>query len=177
LPRSRYNPGMSKIVPNLSVIAALADNRVIGIDNRLPWRLPADLQHFKRITMGKPMIMGRKTWESLPGLLPGRPHIVVSRDPSYRADGAQVVHSLQEAFAVFPDAPELMLVGGANLYAQAIPLAARMYLTYVHIEPGGDAFFPEFDTARWREVAREAGVLDEKNPIPHTFITLERQGL
>ncbi len=166
---------MSEIVANLSVIAALADNRVIGVDNRLPWRLPADLQHFKRITMGKPMIMGRKTWESLPGLLPGRPHLVVTRDTTYRAEGAQVVHSLQEAFAVFSKAEELMLVGGADLYAQAIPLASRMYLTQVHASPEGDAWFPEFDADQWREVEREEGVLDDKNPIPHTFVTYVRK--
>lgn len=165
---------MNQVVPNLSIIAALADNRVIGIDNRLPWRLPADLQHFKRITMGKPMIMGRKTWESLPGLLPGRPHIVVTRDRDYVAEGAQAVHSLEQAFAVYPDAAELMLVGGANLYAQAIPLAAKMYLTEVHASPEGDAFFPEFDPSPWREVERMAGECDEKNSIPHSFVTLER---
>lgn len=166
---------MAETVPNLSVIAALADNRVIGVDNRLPWRLPADLQHFKRLTMGKPMIMGRRTWESLPGLLPGRPHLVVTRDPAYRAEGAQVVHSLQAAFAACADAQELMLVGGADLYGQAIPLATRLYLTYVHASPAGDAFFPAFDPAQWRELAREEGVQDEKNAIPHTFVTLQRR--
>ena len=166
---------MTEIVPKLSLIAALADNRVIGIDNRMPWHLPVDLQHFKRITMGKPMIMGRKTWESLPGLLPGRPHLVVTRDPDYVAQGALVVHSLQQALDVYPDVDELMLVGGANLYAQALPLAARLYLTYVHIAPEGDAFFPEFDAAQWREVARQEGVCDARNTIPHTFVTLERR--
>lgn len=165
---------MSGIVSNLSVIAALADNRVIGIDNRLPWRLPADLQHFKALTMGKPMIMGRRTWESLPGLLPGRPHVVISRDENYLAEGARVVHSLPQAFDLYPDATELMLVGGANLYAQAIPLAARMYLTYVHASPEGDAFFPPFDSSQWQEVDREEGICDEKNPLPHTFVTLRR---
>jgi len=166
---------MSEIVTNLSVIAALADNRVIGIDNRLPWRLPADLQHFKQITMGKPMIMGRKTWESLPGLLPGRPHLVVTRDTRYKAEGARVVHSLQEAFSVYRDAEELMLVGGADLYAQAIPLASRMYLTQVHAEPDGDTLFPEFDRSQWIEIERIEGVCDEKNTLPHTFMTLQRR--
>ena len=166
---------MTEVVPKLSLIAALADNRVIGIDNRMPWHLPADLQHFKRLTMGKPMIMGRKTWESLPGLLPGRPHLVVTRDPDYLAEGAQVVHSLQQALDAYPDAAELMLVGGANLYAQALPLTARLYLTYVHIAPEGDAFFPEFAAEQWREVARVEGVCDARNTIPHTFVTLERR--
>lgn len=167
---------MSGIVPNLSVIAALADNRVIGVDNRLPWRLPADLQHFKKVTMGKPMIMGRKTWESLPGLLPGRPHVVITRDAEYRAEGAQVVHSLQQALELYRDADELMLVGGANLYGQAIPLAARMYLTHVHASPEGDAFFPDFDASHWREIGREEGACDEKNTLSHTFVTLQRVG-
>ena len=166
---------MAEILSKLSLIAALADNRVIGIHNRMPWHLPADLQHFKRLTMGKPMIMGRRTWESLPGLLPGRPHVVVTRDPDYVAPGAQVVHSLQQALDAYPEADELMLVGGANLYAQALPLAARLYLTYVHIAPEGDAFFPEVDAAQWREVAREAGVCDPRNTLPHTFVTLERR--
>ena len=165
---------MSSIVPNLSLIAALADNRVIGRDNRLPWHLPADLQHFKRLTLGKPILMGRRTWESLPGLLPGRPHVVITRNPDYRAEGARVVHGLQAAIEVFPDADELMLVGGANLYAQALPRVARMYLTEVHARPEGDAFFPPFDRGEWIEVAREEGVCDERNPIPHSFVTLQR---
>lgn len=162
----------------LSLIAALADNRAIGLENRLPWRLPADLQHFKRLTMNKPIIMGRKTFESLPGILPGRPHIVVTRNPDYVIDGnpegVTLVHSLEEALACYPEAPELMLVGGANLYAQGLPLAQRLYLTEVHAEVVGDAFFPEFDRAQWRELAREPGQVDEKNRLAHSFVTLER---
>jgi dihydrofolate reductase len=165
---------MPTVVPNLSLVAALADNRVIGIENRLPWRLPADLQHFKRLTLNKPIIMGRHTWESLPGLLPQRTHVVVTRNPDYRAEGAQVVHSLDEAIRRFASANEMMLVGGADLYRQALTRVSRMYLTEVHIAPEGDAFFPEFDRAQWREVEREEGVCDERNAIPHTFVTLER---
>jgi dihydrofolate reductase len=165
---------MNRVFPNLSLIAALADNRVIGKDNALPWRLPADLQHFKRLTMGKPIVMGRKTWESLPGLLPGRTHVVVTRNPDYRAQGGFVVHSLEEAIDTFGDVDELMLVGGANLYAQALPLVARMYLTEVHIAPEGDACFPAFDRSQWREVARQEGELDRRNSIPHSFVTLQR---
>lgn len=165
---------MSTVFPKLSLIAAMADNRVIGVDNRLPWRLPADLQHFKRLTMGKPMIMGRKTFESLPGLLPGRPHVVVTRNPAYQAEGAEVVHSLEAALASHPEAEELMLVGGANLYAQGLPLAARLYLTEVHVAVEGDAVFPDFDLTEWQEVAREPGVLDERNTLPHTFVCYQR---
>jgi len=101
---------MSAVVPKLSIIAAVADNGVIGIDNRLPWRLPADLAHFKRLTLGKPILMGRRTWESLPGLLPHRTHVVISRNPGYRAEGGLVVHSLEQAIAQFGDVDELMLV-------------------------------------------------------------------
>lgn len=165
---------MSRIVPNLSIIAALADNRVIGINNRLPWHLPADLRHFKRLTLGKPIIMGRRTWESLPGLLPDRLHVIVTRNPDYCVEGAEVVHSLAEAIERFSGVDELMLVGGANLYAQALPMASRMYLTQVHISPQGDAFFPDFDHSQWQEVERMEGLCDERNTIPHTFVTLQR---
>ena len=129
----------------LTIIAAMARNRVIGKDNRLPWYLPADLQHFKKITMGKPMIMGRRTWESLPGLLPGRRHIVITRDLAYKADGAEVAHSLEQAIQLAGDVEEIMLVGGANLYAQALDIADRMQLTEIDLDVDGDAWFPEFE--------------------------------
>lgn len=164
-----------KILPNLSVIAALARNRVIGNDNRLPWRLPADLAHFKRITMGKPMIMGRKTWESLPGLLPGRTHIVVTRDPTYVAEGGFVVHSLDEAFEFAGDADEMMLVGGAQLYSQGLPYAARMYLTWVDVEPDGDARFPSFEVDDWEEYRSEPHAADDRNPFAYRFVELRRR--
>jgi len=163
-----------EIRSNLSIIAALADNRVIGLDNRLPWHLPADLAHFKRLTMGKPIIMGRKTWESLPGLLPHRTHVVVSRDPAYEVAGGFVVHSLDEAFEFAGDVDEMLVVGGAELYAQALPRAARLYLTYVHARIDGDTFFPAFDPAAWREVARERHEPDERNRYAFSFVTLER---
>jgi len=161
--------------PPLSIIAAMARNRVIGKDNRLPWKLPADLQHFKRITMGKPMIMGRKTWESLPGLLPGRRHIVVTRDPDYQADGAEVVHSLELAISQAGDVDEVMLVGGANLYAQALALASRLYLTEIDAEVDGDAWFPEIDPAEWQEVSREACPENKQNQYSCVFTVLDRQ--
>lgn len=160
--------------PIISIISAMARNRVIGKDNGLPWRLPADLQHFKQITMGKPMIMGRKTWESLPGLLPGRPHIVVTRNPAYNAEGATVVHSLEEGFEAAGDVDEIMIVGGANLYAQALSHAQRMYLTQIDVEVEGDARFPGYDLREWRETAREAHPANEKNPFDYQFITLEK---
>lgn len=160
---------------NLSVIAALAENRVIGRDNALPWRLPADLAHFKRLTIGKPIIMGRRTWESLPGLLPHRTHVVVTRDRDYLAEGGFVVHSLDEAFEFAGDAPEMMVVGGAELYAQALPLATRLYLTYVHARLDGDAFFPEFSATDWQELEREDHHADARNPYAYSFVTLQRR--
>ena len=164
-----------KPLPNLSIIAALAENRVIGRDNRLPWRLPADLAHFKRLTMGKPIIMGRLTWESLPGLLPHRTHLVVTRDSEYRADGAHVVHSIEDAIEFAGDAPELMVVGGARLYAQTIPLATRMYLTYVHEHIDGDARFPDYEESEWVEVSRERHRADDRNPHAYSFVELRRR--
>ncbi len=160
--------------PLVSIISAMARDRVIGHENRLPWHLPADLAHFKAVTMGKPMIMGRKTWESLPGLLPGRPHIVVSRNPDYRAEGARVTHSLEEAIQAAGDVEEVMIVGGANLYAQALTLARRMYLTFIDAEVRGDAYFPAFDSGYWRELSRETHAADARNPFPYTFSVLER---
>lgn len=163
-----------KPLRNLAIIAALADNRVIGRDNRLPWHLPADLAHFKRLTMGKPIIMGRHTWESLPGLLPHRTHIVVTRDRDYRVQGGFVVHSIAQALEFAGDVEEIMVVGGANLYAQTIPLASRMYLTYVHQWIEGDSLFPDYEQAEWRETARERHAADERNPFAYSFVTLER---
>ena len=162
--------------PVLSVIAAMARNRVIGRDNQLPWHLPADLQHFKATTLGKPMIMGRNTWESLPGLLPGRPHIVVSRDPGYRAEGARVAHSLEQAIELAAElGDEVMLIGGAKLYAQALPLADRLYLTEVDAEVDGDAWFPAFDPADWTLLSREDHPADERNSYPYRFFSYQRR--
>jgi len=163
------------MAPRISIIAALAGNLVIGRDNRLPWHLPADLGRFKALTMGRPMLMGRRTWESLPGLLPGRSHLVLTRDPDYRADGCRIVHSLEEALEAAGEVPELMVIGGAELYAQALPLADRLYLTLVRACPDGDTFFPDYDPADWRETDREDRPADERNPYPYSFLTFERR--
>lgn len=139
----------------LAMIAALAENRVIGIDNRLPWHLPADLKHFKALTLGKPIIMGRKTWDSLGRPLPGRLNLVVSRQAGLQLEGAEVFTSLEaalqraDAWAREEEAEELMLIGGAQLYAEALPVAERLYLTRVALSPAGDAHFPEVDESRW----------------------------
>lgn len=150
----------------------MAANRVIGIDNRLPWRLPADLQHFKQLTLGHHILMGRKTWESLPGRLPGRPHVVISRDPAYRAEGAQVVHSLEAALAACGDDDEVFFIGGENLYRQALGLAGRLYLTEIQQDFAGDAHFPEFDRALWRESSREC---HEADGLAYHFVIYDKE--
>ncbi len=167
---------MEPIHPTISLIAAMAENRAIGINNKMPWHLPADLRHFKALTIGKPIIMGRKTWESLPGLLPDRPHIVVTRQPNYQAEGCQVVHSIDEALAAAGDAAEVMVVGGATFYRAMLPQADRIYLTLVETAVEGDAFFPDYNPEQWQITAQERHAADEKNPFPYRFLTLERCG-
>lgn len=154
----------------LSLIAAYAENRVIGIDNSMPWHLPGDFKYFKATTLGKPIIMGRKTWDSLGRPLPGRLNIVVSRQPGLELAGAEVFASLEaalvraEQWAREQGVDELMLIGGAQLYAQALEkgLVCRMYLTRVELEPEGDAWFPAFDEAQWQRVSSAAQVEDGK---------------
>jgi dihydrofolate reductase len=165
---------MNRIKPKLSLIAAMAENRVIGRDNQLPWRLPADLQHFKRLTLGKPIVMGRKTWESLPGLLPERPHIVITANPDYQAKDCIVVNSIDQALEAAGDVEEIMIVGGAAFYRQMLPMADHLYLTIVHAKVDGDAFFPDYDESQWQERERDAHHADERNPFDYTFLTLDR---
>jgi len=161
--------------PRISLIAALADDRAIGANNRLLWRLPADLRHFKRLTVHKPIVMGRKTWESLPGLLPHRTHIVITRNAGYQANGCVIVHSPAEAIAAAGDVAEIMVVGGAEIYRQFLPLADRMHLTWVHGRFAADAFFPTWPAEQWRQTAREPHRADADNPYDYTFVTLERE--
>ncbi len=160
--------------PLISIVAAMSENRVIGRGNRLPWHLPADLAHFKRLTLNKPILMGRRTWESLPGLLPRRTHVVVTRDRTYHADGCILVDSPEEAIAAAGDVREVMVVGGAALYREMLPVAQRMYLTLVAAAVDGDVFFPRWDRTCWRESVREERGRDGPNPYDLTFITLER---
>ncbi len=138
----------------IAVIAAMAKNRVIGIENRLPWHLPEDLRHFKALTMGHHIVMGRKTFESIGRPLPGRTTVIVTRDPAYRSAGCLVAHSVREAIDACGDDTEVFFVGGAELYRQALPLAARLYLTEIQAEYEGDASFPAFERAEWREAER-----------------------
>lgn len=158
----------------LSQIVAIGRNRVIGAGNSLPWRLPDDLAHFKRLTLGKPVLMGRKTWESLGRPLPGRDNLVITRNPGYHAAGARVFASLDTALAACSDAPEIMLIGGAELYAQTLPICDRLYLTEVDAAPDGDAFFPALDPADWRETAAEPHPADARHAHAFTWRTLER---
>jgi len=160
----------------LSLIWAMADNRVIGIENRLPWKLPADMKWFRQNTMGKPIIMGRLTFESFGAKpLPGRRNIIVSRNPDYSAKGIECFTSLEDALTATADADEVMLIGGMSLYTQALPLADRLYMTLVHANVEGDAWFPEFDLQQWQEIQRDDFSADEKNPYPYSFITLNKQ--
>jgi dihydrofolate reductase len=156
-----------------ALVAALARNRVIGAGNRLPWRLPADLARFKRLTMGAPVIMGRKTRESIGRPLPGRRNIVVTRASGAAWEGCLVAHSLEEALALARDAAEAFVIGGAELYAQALPHAERLHLTLIEAAYAGDAWFPEFDPAAWREVAREACV--SADGIRYAFVDYVRE--
>lgn len=141
--------------PRIYLVAAVAANGVIGRDGRLPWHLPEDLRHFKRLTLGHPIIMGRRTWESLGGLLPGREHIVVTRTPGYEAPGAAVANSFDAALVLCAAEPIVFVIGGRELFAEALPLAAGLVMTEIHRDYEGDTWFPPYDRSRWRETQRE----------------------
>lgn len=160
----------------ISLIWAMADNHVIGKENRLPWRLSGDLQYFKRTTLGKPIIMGRKTFESFGARpLPGRQNIVITRDTAYQAEGADVVHSIEEALERAGDADEVFIIGGAQLYEQMIGRADRLYQTRVHATPAGDAFFPFYDESPWQLISIEDHVADDKNDHDYSFWLFKRR--
>ncbi|MBX9642477.1 MAG: dihydrofolate reductase [Novosphingobium sp.] len=159
--------------PEIFLVVAVADNGVIGIGGGMPWHLSADFRRLKALTMGKPLVMGRKTFDSLPGLLPGRRHIVITRDPDWSADGAEAVHSLDEALKL-ANAPQIAIFGGAEIYALALPQADRIELTEVHAAPEGDTRFPAFDRSQWTEAFREAHPADGCNPA-FDFVTLLRK--
>ncbi|MBM3114423.1 dihydrofolate reductase [Jeongeupia naejangsanensis] len=156
----------------LAVIAAMAQNRIIGIDNKLPWHLPEDLKHFKALTMGAPMLMGRKTFESLPGLLPGRRHLVITRNTDWRADGAEAFTSIDAALNACAGDEKAFVIGGGEIYRQALPLAKVLYLTEVALSPAGDATFPEIPTEEWREIERVAQ--RSSKGIDFAFVTYKR---
>ena len=158
-----------------SLVVAMDRNRVIGRDNALPWRLPADLAYFKRVTMGHPVVMGRRTYESIGKPLPGRLNIVVSRNPGFRAAGCTVVGSLDEAWRAAGNAPEVCVIGGTSLFAEALPVADRIHLTEVGAEVAGDTWFPEFDRAEWSEREVERHAADERHAYPFRIVVLERK--
>ncbi len=161
-------------VPELVLIAAVARNGAIGKDNALPWRLKADLAHFKAATLGHPIVMGRKTWDSLGRPLPGRTNIVISRDPDYTAPGAQVVDSLAAAIAACADQEQVFVIGGAQIYAMAWPLADRLMLTEVDASIDGDAFFPAFDRSAFKETSRRHQNQDADNDHAADFVDYRR---
>ena len=153
----------------------MARNRVIGRDNQLPWRLPADLAYFKRVTMGHPIIMGRRTYESIGRPLPGRLNIVVSRNPQFGAPGCTVVPSLADAWRAAGDAEEVCVIGGTSIFAEALPAADRIHLTEVDAEVPGDTWFPEFDRGEWTEREVERHAPDERHAYPFRIVVLERR--
>ena len=164
----------------ISLIWAMAENGVIGRDNRLPWRLPVDMKHFMTTTMGKPVIMGRKTLESMKSPLPGRTNIVLTRDPLWQRDGVQVVGELSEALdlaeqqGLIDGVDETMIIGGAEIYALALPLAERLYVTRVHAEPAGDVYFPPVDLDAWRLLSHQQHPADDRHSAPCSIEVYER---
>lgn len=161
--------------PIITLIAALASNGVIGRDNSLPWRLKADLARFKALTLGHPILMGRKTWESLGRPLPGRRNMVVTRNPDYQADGAEIFATPEAALRELGDGP-LFVIGGAELYRQMLPLADRLQLTEVQADVEGDAHFPTFDHGEFVETARASHPADADNQFAFDFVDYQRRG-
>jgi dihydrofolate reductase len=160
--------------PRVSLIVAMANNRVIGANNKLPWHLPADLKHFKTLTMGHHIVMGRKTYESIGKPLPGRTSVVVTRDAKLKIEGCITSSSLEQAVAACGDDEEIFVIGGAELYRQAIDLADRIYLTEIDADISGNTHFTEFDRKLWRETRRVSCAPDEKNAYPYHFVEYDR---
>jgi dihydrofolate reductase len=168
---------MAPPAPRISLIVAMSRNRVIGRDNAIPWRLPAELQRFKALTMGHHIVMGRRTWDSIGRLLPGRTTIIVTHDADLRVQGALVANSLDEALRLGAADSEICVIGGAEIFRLALPLAHRIHLTTVDIELAGDTFMPEFDLADWRKVSSESHPADATNPLPWVLETYDRIGI
>jgi dihydrofolate reductase len=167
---------MSAPGPLVSLIVAMAQNGVIGRANALPWqRLPEDLKRFRAFTLGKPVLMGRKTFESIGRALPGRANLVLTRDRTWSAPGVVVAHSVEEALAQAAGSNELVVIGGAEIYRLVLPFARRIYLTHVHADVPGDTFFPDFDATQWDDVECRMHPADDEHAYPVTFVTLERR--
>ena len=159
---------------SLSIIVAMSENRTIGQNGDMPWRLSADLRRFRRLTMDHTIVMGRKTYESIGRLLPGRATVIVSRQRDYRVDGAKVVHELESALNTPGNDSETFVIGGGEIYRLALPLAQRLYLTRVHVSLDGDTHFPELDFSQWTQLESERVAADEKNDYDTTFEIYER---
>jgi dihydrofolate reductase len=160
----------------LSIIVAMDGNGLIGKDNDLPWRLPADLKYFKKITTGKTVLMGRKTYSSIGRPLPNRRNIVVSRNNSFIADGCEIVSGISEAIELTKDDTEVMIMGGSSFYEQMLPMADTLYITEIEGEFDGDSYFPNYDRGDFIEVSRDTHLPDEQNPYTYHFTVLKRQG-
>lgn len=160
---------------SLSLIVAMDDNRLIGNNNKLPWHLPADLAFFKRTTMGKPIVMGRKTYQSIGKPLPGRRNIVITRDDTFSAAGCEVCNSIEAAMSLTKDDDEVMLIGGASLYEQTLARATQLYITRIHQSFEGDTWFPEIDLSEWKAVNREDFDADHSNQYAYSFIKYVRE--
>ena len=159
----------------ISLIVAMANHRVIGRDNEMPWHMPADLRHFKAVTLGKPVVMGRRTFESIGRPLPGRRNLVISRNPEWQAAGVEVAPALDAALALLADYDEVMIIGGGQLYAEALSRADRLYLTHIDLDVEGDTFFPDYTGYKWQQIELSCHSADEKNPYAYRFETLQRQ--
>jgi dihydrofolate reductase len=166
---------MSAVAPVVSLIVAMAQNGVIGRSNALPWRLPQDLKRFRAFTLGKPVLMGRRTYESIGRPLQDRANLVLTRDRLWRASGVIAVHSLEEALREAGPAEELVAIGGAAVYQLVLPVARRIYLTHVHADVPGDTFFPDFDPTQWADVECITHPADDQHAYPVTFVTLVRR--
>ena len=158
----------------ISIIAAMDRNKLIGNNNQLPWHLPADFAHFKSVTMGKPIIMGRKTFESIGKPLPGRANIVLSRNVETQFEGVVCVSAFEEALTIVSDAEEVMIIGGSSIYEMLLPQINRMYLTFVDAEFDGDAWFPDYSEKEWLEIDSVTRQADDKNKYSCRFVTLEK---
>ncbi len=165
----------------LCIVVAVAENRVIGAENGLPWRLPNDLQYFKKVTMGHPVVMGRLTFESIGRPLPGRENCVITRQEDWQHEGVKAFTSIELAInhakqsCQKENIKKIMIIGGANIYQQVLPACDRLYLTEVHAKVDGDAFFPEFNRDDWQEISRETYDADETNPYAYSFVVLDRK--
>jgi dihydrofolate reductase len=159
----------------INLIAAMAKHRTIGKDNQMPWYLPADLKHFKSITLKHPVIMGRKTYQSIGKPLPGRRNIVVSRDTKLRLEGVEVVNDLEQAITLCNESSEVMVIGGANIYQQMLSRAARLYLTFIDLDVEGDTHFPDWQGLGFQQISSEKHQPDERNQYAYEFVTLDKK--